>query len=336
MGSAESKRRSSLRVQNGPETEAGFKRRSRAAENSPLVFNSALVTVAKSYGKNSWEFRNELCITAKQNVTRNKDHTTMGCKGSGTLGNVHTFNIKSYLPIHLWEEIYNTRSYSTSWKKVFRRINQTYQNKFLLIPKFTPWIFSELCNPSPAACCVSVNQTNKTQSLKSYCYNIFFCKKGAYIVFTWFVSFISSLIRCLSSSSWTWVSEKAASMFTFDCGLAGAARISPITDWDSSSWDSLSNINRWAVEVPLTTGGLLTEGSGRPDGGRQSLVEVSVSSSSSWRSALGSGLDFEEAAVSGVGRGGSVGGGCINAVSVVFLRAGAASSSDWETEILSV
>lgn len=57
-GSPESKRRSSLRVQNGPETEAGFKRRSRAAEKSPLVFNSALVTVAKSYDKNSWEFRN--------------------------------------------------------------------------------------------------------------------------------------------------------------------------------------------------------------------------------------------------------------------------------------
>ncbi len=54
-GSAESKRLSSQRSQNGPEMWEGFNRRSRAAEKSPLVFNSALVTPTRSWNKNSLE-----------------------------------------------------------------------------------------------------------------------------------------------------------------------------------------------------------------------------------------------------------------------------------------
>lgn len=48
----------------------------------------------------------------------------------------------------------------------------------------------------------------------------------------------------------------------------------------------------------------------------------------SWRPGPGSGLDSVEAAVSGVGRGGSVSLGFFVVVSVGFWRSGASSSSD--------
>lgn len=71
------------------------------------------------------------------------------------------------------------------------------------------------------------------------------------VILTWFVWLISSLIRRMSSSNWTWVRESAVALFTFVWGSTGDdVCVLWKRDWvSSSSWDSLSNIKRWALEV---------------------------------------------------------------------------------------
>lgn len=143
---------------------------------------------------------------------------------------------------------------------------------------------------------------------------------------TWFVWDIRSLIRCLSSSSWAWVRESAASLLTTGC--AAAAVLSPTRDWESCSWDSLSNMNRWALEALWTVS--VAAGLGQLVSGTWLLLEPWASWLFAWR--FGPGSEFDRldgpAVVSGGGRRGSVEVGWIVAVSAGLWTSGASFSPD--------